>query len=94
MGQAEYLGRFSGLPRGDQKAAPTPSAPFRQRFLHWRRSASEDAVTSDHSVRQLIAKDDARDLIGSGDNEVDAAQNVAERSEYAHIDTDDEGDIS
>ena len=72
------------------KAAPTLPVPFRQRFLHWRRSAatpinslspSEDADTSDHSVHQCIAKDDARDPMSSDDNEVDAAQNAAERSE-------------
>merc|ERR1712194_968579 len=44
-------------------------------------AASEDADTSDYSVHQFIAKDEARDPMGSDDNEADAAQNDAERSQ-------------
>merc|ERR1719446_394892 len=43
-------------------------------------AASEDADTSDYGVHQFIAKDEARDPMGSDDNEADAAQNDAERS--------------
>merc|ERR1712194_711233 len=44
-------------------------------------AASEDADTSDYSVHQFIAKDEARDPMGSDDNEADAAQNDSERSQ-------------
>ena len=43
-------------------------------------AASEDADTSDYSVHQFIAKDEARDPMGSDDSEADAAQNDADRS--------------
>jgi len=43
-------------------------------------AASEDADTSDYSVHQFIAKDEARDPMGSDDSEADAAENDAERS--------------
>merc|ERR1712224_839825 len=43
-------------------------------------AASGDADTSNYGVHQFIAKDEARDPMGSDDNEADAAQNDAERS--------------
>jgi len=43
-------------------------------------AAASDVDTSDYSVHQFIAKDEARDPMGSDDNEADAAQNDAQRS--------------
>merc|ERR1711976_667701 len=42
--------------------------------------AAEDEDGSDYGVHQFIAKDEARDPMGSDDNEADAAANDAARS--------------
>merc|ERR1719444_613769 len=43
-------------------------------------AAAEDEDGSDYSVHQFIAKDEARDPMGSDDSEADAAKNDADRS--------------
>lgn len=55
-------------------------------------SASGSADTSDYSVHQFIAKDEARDPMGSDDREDDAAKNEADRSKILSEDTFDSED--
>jgi len=56
-------------------------------------AASEDADTSDYSVHQFIAKDEARDPMGSDDSEQDAAHNDAARSKILSAEVFDSEDV-